>query len=131
MSHKKAPNSADGLNNRFNSYQQQGSYVPPGMSYAEQQNTTISDTVKTQYQAESTANAVLNQLHAQRGQLQGANEDVWDMRQATEQTKRELRDLQSKYRAKKNKLYVIIGMLSVVDAVLFFRLLQCRGGFFC
>jgi hypothetical protein len=130
MSNKKAPNASDGLNNRFNSYQQ-GSYVPPGMTFAEQQGAVLSETAKTQHEAESTANAVLNQLHGQRGQLQGANEDVWDMRQATEQTKRELRDLQSKYRAKKNKLYVIIAMLSLVDTLLFVRLLQCRGGFFC
>lgn len=128
MSNKKAPN--DGLNNRFNSYQQ-GGYVPPGMTYAEQQSNTLGDTIKTQYQAESTANAVLNQLHTQRGQLQGANEDVWDMRQATEQTKRELKDLQAKYRARKNKLYMIIVMLSLVDILLFARIVKCRGSFFC
>ena len=128
--HKKAPNSKDGLNNRFNSYQQ-GSYTAPGMNYAEQQTNTLGDTLQTQYQAESTPNAVLNQLHTQRGQLQSANEDVWDMRQATEQTKRELMDLQAKYRAKKNKLRIIIGILSLVDLLLFLRIARCRGSFFC
>jgi hypothetical protein len=123
------PNSG-GLNNRFNSYQQ-GSYVPPGKTLADQQTNVVADTVKTQYQAESTANAVLNQLHGQRQQLQGANVDVWDMRQATEQTKRELRDLQSKYLAKKRKLYVIIAMLGTLDFLLFARIVRCRGNFFC
>jgi hypothetical protein len=127
---KKSPNS-DGLNNRFNSYQQSGSYVPPGQTFADQQTNVVSDTIKTQYQAESTANAVLNQLHGQRHQLQGANDDVWDMRQATEQTKRELRDLQKKYREKKNKLRVIIAVLAAIDFLLFLRILRCRGSFFC
>jgi hypothetical protein len=121
----------DRLNNRFNSYQQTGSYVPAGRTYAEQQTNVLSDTVKTQYHAEETANAVLNQLHTQRQQLQGANDDVWDMRQATEQTKRELRDLQAKYRQKKMRLYVWIATLGTLDFLLFLRLLRCRGSFFC
>jgi len=121
----------DRLNNRFNSYQQSGSYVPPGNTFAEQQTNVLSDTVKTQYQAENTANAVLSQLHGQRHQLQGANDDVWDMRQATEQTKRELRDLQSKYRKKKMRLYMWIAILTSIDILLFWRLLRCRGSFFC
>lgn len=91
----------------------------------------LSETVKTQYQAENTANAVLQQMNAQRQQLQGANDDVWDMRQATEETKRELRDLQDKYRARKNKLYVYIFILGFVDLLLFLRILRCRGSFFC
>jgi hypothetical protein len=121
----------DGLNNRFNSYQQSGSYVPPGQNFAEQQTNVISDTVKIQYQAETTANAVLNQLHGQRQQVQGANDDVWDMRQATEQTKRELRDLAAKYREKKMRLYVWIAFLATIDLLLFLQILRCRGGFFC
>lgn len=121
----------DRLNNRFNSYQQSGSYVPPGKTFADQQTSVLSDTVKTQYQAEETANAVLNQLHGQRHQLQGANDDVWDMRQATEQTKRELRDLQAKYRQKKMRLYMWIALLGMLDFLLFLRLLRCHGSFFC
>ena len=123
--------SSDGLNNRFNSYQQSGGYVPPGKTFADHQTNVLSDTVKTQYQAESTANAVLNTLHGQRQQLQGANDNVWDMRQATEQTKKELRDLQAKYRQKKNKLRMIIALLATIDLLLFLRILRCRGGFFC
>ena len=126
----KSPNS-DGLNNRFNSYQQGGSYVPPGKSFADQQTNVISDTMKSQYQAESTANAVLTQLHTQRHQLQGANDNVWDMRQATEETKRELQDLHAKYRARKNKLKIYIALLASADLFLFLRLLQCHGSFFC
>ena len=121
----------DGLNNRFNSYQQSGSYIPPGQSYADQQTGVLSDAVKTQYQAESTANAVLNQLSGQRQQLQGANDDVWEMRQATEETKRELRELRAKYIAKKRKLYMIIAALALVDTLLFVRIITCRGSFFC
>jgi hypothetical protein len=122
---------SDRLNNRFNSYQQSGSYVPPGKTFADQQTNVLSDTVKTQYHAEETANAVLNTLHGQRQQLQGANDDVWDMRQATEQTKRELRDLRAKYRQRKMRLYMWIALLGTLDFLLFWRLLRCRGSFFC
>lgn len=98
---------------------------------ADQQTNTLSDTVKTQYEAESTANAVLNELHGQRRQFQGANDDVWDMRKATEQTRRELESLRAKYLEKKMRLYGIIAMLSTVNLFLFYRIVSCRGGFFC
>lgn len=121
----------DRLNNRFNSYQQSGSYVPPGQTFADKQTGMLSDTVKTQYQAEETANAVMNHLHGQRHQLQTANNDVWDMRQATEQTKRELKELHAKYKEKKLRLYMWIVLLGAIDFLLFLRLLRCRGSFFC
>lgn len=116
-----------GLNNRFNSYQQSIS----GKTLAEEQTSTLQDTVATHYQAEETANAVLNQLHAQRQQIQGANDDVWETRQLTEETKRELVALQAKYREKKNKLKMIIALLGMLDLYLFYRLFKCRGSFFC
>jgi len=116
-----------GLNNRFTSYQQ--SYN--GKSLAEEQTSTLQDTVATQYQAEETANAVLSKLHGQRQQIQSANDDVWETRQMTEETKRELVALQAKYREKKNKLKMIIALLGVLDFLMFFRLLRCRGSFFC
>ena len=115
------------LNNRFNSYQQ--SYN--GKTLAEEQTSTLQDTVATQYQAEETANAVLNKLHGQRQQIQSANDDVWETRQLTEETKRELVALQAKYREKKNKLKVIIALVGLLDFLMFFRLLRCRGSFFC
>lgn len=121
--------SSDGLSNRYNSYQS-GSYVPPGQ-FAEDQTNKLSDTVKTQYEAENTANAVLSQLNAQRQMIQNANEDVWEMRHATEETKRELRDLREKYRARKRTLYIYIAILGTIDFLLFLRLLRCGGSFFC
>lgn len=116
-----------GLNNRFTSYQQSYS----GKILAEEQTSTLQDTVATQYQAEETANAVLNQLHGQRQQIQSANDDVWETRQLTEETKRELGALQAKYREKKNKLRLLIAMLGLLDFLMFYRLLRCRGSFFC
>eukprot|EP00531_Pseudo-nitzschia_arenysensis_P003518 CAMPEP_0116143460 /NCGR_PEP_ID=MMETSP0329-20121206/15466_1 /TAXON_ID=697910 /ORGANISM="Pseudo-nitzschia arenysensis, Strain B593" /LENGTH=109 /DNA_ID=CAMNT_0003638789 /DNA_START=215 /DNA_END=541 /DNA_ORIENTATION=+ len=100
-----------GLNNRFTSYQQSFS----GKQFAEEQTSTLQETVGTQYQAEETANAVLNQLHSQRQQIQHANDEVWETRQLTEETKRELGALQAKYREKKNKLKLTIAMLAFVD----------------
>mmetsp|Transcript_13727 Transcript_13727/g.28778 ORF Transcript_13727/g.28778 Transcript_13727/m.28778 type:complete len:124 (+) Transcript_13727:342-713(+) len=121
-----APGSG-GLNNRFSSYQQSFS----GKTIAEEQTSTLQETVTTQYQAEETANAVLNQLHGQRQQIQSANNDVWETRELTEETKRELGALQAKYREKKNKLKVIIALLTMLDLFMFYRLLRCRGSFFC
>jgi chromosome segregation ATPase len=121
-----APGSG-GLNNRFNSYQQ--SYA--GKALAEEQTNTLKDTVATHYQTTETANAVLNQLHGQRQQLQSANDDVWETRQLTEETKRELHALQAKYREKKNRLRAIIALIGLVDFLMFLRLLRCRGSFFC
>mmetsp|Transcript_7211 Transcript_7211/g.19550 ORF Transcript_7211/g.19550 Transcript_7211/m.19550 type:complete len:127 (-) Transcript_7211:463-843(-) len=122
-----APNS-DGLNNRFNSYQN-GS--PPGQTFADQQTGVLSDTVKTHYQAEASANAVMTQLATQRQQLQGANDNVHDMRQATEETRQNLQDLRSKYQQKKNKLYRLIAFMALLDLALFVRILQCHGSFIC
>ena len=116
-----------GLNNRFNSYQQSYS----AKAVADEQTSTLKDTVATHYQAAETANAVLNQLHGQRQQIQGANDHVWETRQLTEETKRELHALQAKYREKKNKLKIIIAVLGLIDFFLFLRLLRCRGSFFC
>lgn len=125
-------NSGKGLNNRFNSYQQGGgSYVPPGMTYAEQQTNVLEDTVKTHYEAESTAANVLTQLHTQRHQLQGAHDDVWDMRITAEEAKRELANLAAKNRQKKMRLYAMIAALAVTDLLLFLRIAHCRGSFFC
>ena len=118
-----------GLNNRFQSYQQ-GTYQPPG-TYADKQTEVLTDTVKTQYQAEGTANAVLTRMTEQRHQLTEAHDNVWQMRHATDKAKRELQELNSKYRAKKFRLYVIIAALGLTDLVLFLRIVQCRGGFFC
>ena len=123
-----APGSS-GLNNRFQSYQQ-GSYQPPA-TYADKQTEVLTDTVKTQYQAEGTANDVLTRMTEQRHQLTEAHENVWQMRHATEKAKRELQDLNKKYQAKKLRLYVTIAALGLTDLILFLRIVQCRGGFFC
>lgn len=87
--------------------------------------------MRTHIQAETTANTVLATLHAQRQQLQNANDDTWQMRTNVAIAQRELKELQQKAWAKKRRLYGIIGMLSFVDLVLFFRIVQCGGSFFC
>ena len=124
-----APNSKSGLNNRFQSYQH-GTYQPPP-TFAEHQTDVLVDTMKTQYAAEGTANAVLTQLTEQRHQLSGAHENVWQMRTATDNAKRELQELHNKYQSKKLRLYATIAALGLVDLLLFFRIAQCRGSFFC
>ena len=55
------------------------------MMYAEQQTNVLEDTVKTHYEAKSTAANVLMQLHTQHHQLQSAHDDVWDMRITAEE----------------------------------------------
>jgi hypothetical protein len=139
-------NNSGNLSNRYSSYQKQhegsgsmsqqggGGYQPPSTlqsTYAQQQTNILHDTIKTQYQTDATAQTVLSQLHTQRHQLGGAADDVWEMRIATEQAKRELAALQNKHMTKKRRLYTIIAILGAIDLLLFFRLLQCHGSFIC
>ena len=84
-------NGNSGLNNRFSSYQQ-GTYQPPA-TFADKQTETLTDTVKTQYQAEGTANAVLTRMTEQRHQLTGAHDNVSEMRHATEKARLELQQV--------------------------------------
>lgn len=106
-----------------------GGYSPP--SYAEQQTQRVEDTMKTHYEAEGTAAAVMSQMTTQRHQLQRASDDVAGTRMKGEQAKRELDDLINKVRRKKRRLYAIIAMLGTVDTLLFLRIVQCGGSFFC
>ena len=107
-----------------------GSYQPP-VHYAADQTKTLEDTTKAYYQADETAANVLQKMTNQRQQIEGAHNNVWEMRQATEKAKRELMELQQKYRLKKQRLYVTIFLLGLTDLLLFFRIVQCHGNFFC
>ncbi len=82
-------------------------------------------------QTESTAGNVLNQMQTQRQQLQGAQGNVWEMRQSAEKAKRDIIAMVKKARQKKLKLQVIAIGLALVDFFLLVRLLQCGGSFFC
>lgn len=110
-----------------------GGYQPyqPQGAYAEQQTATVEDTMKAHYEAEGTAAAVMSQLNTQRHQLQRAHDDVGDTRMKGEQAKRELDELINKVRRKKRRLQVIIAMLATADLLLFLRIAQCGGSFFC
>lgn len=110
------------------------SYQPPQLTagtYAEGQTQVVEDAMRTHVQAETSANTVLATLEAQRQQLQNANDDTWQMRQNVATAQRELKELQTKAFKKKQKLYAVIGMLSFVDVMLFLRIVQCGGSFFC
>jgi hypothetical protein len=143
----KNPDSGNGSNNNNNSnrtygtsYQQgvggvgvggmMGGYQPP-VHYAASQTKVLEDSTKAYYQADETASNVLQKMTEQRQQIGGANNNVWAMRKATEQAKQELIELNKKYRLKKQRLYITIAMLGMADFLLFVRLLQCHGSFFC
>lgn len=117
----------------FNSYQKQttsSNYEPP-VYYAANQTSVLQDTTKVYYQTEDNANNVLTTMTQQRQQVVNANESVWNMRSSTEQVKRELNELHMKYIMKKRRLYIYIIVLSVIDLLLFIRILQCHGNFYC
>jgi hypothetical protein len=107
-----------------------GGYQPP-VHYASDQTKTLEDATKTLYQTDEAAGSVLQKMTAQRQQIGSASGNVWEMRQATEAARREIVALQQKYRQKKRNLYALIALLSVTDLLLFFRILQCKGNFFC
>jgi chromosome segregation ATPase len=117
--------------NKYRSYQQGGSQYQPAVHYAADQTTVLEDTTKSYYQADETAAAVLQSMQGQKQQLNSASNNVWDMRQTTEKAKREIESLHKKYREKKQRLYATIALLALTDMLLFFRILQCRGNFFC
>lgn len=126
-------NPSTGNSRPFPSYQSAGTtpgYQPP-VHYAADQTAVLEDTAKTYYQADETAGNVLAKMTAQRQQLTSAADNVWEMRHATDTAKRELQELQQKYRQKKQRLYMMIAGLAITDLLLFFRILQCRGNFFC
>lgn len=133
-------NNDSGLNNRYTSssptsYQNSTSpsYRPPNVSgsYAQQQTQVMEDTMRTHYETEATSAAVLSQLRTQRGQLDGANANVWEMRQAAERAKKDITSMAKKVRKKKMRLQMIAIVLAVVDFMLFVRLVQCGGSFYC
>jgi hypothetical protein len=82
-------------------------------------------------QAENTAGNVLTQMQTQRQQLKGAHNNVWEMRQAAEKAKQDITSLIQKARKKKLRLQMIAAALAGVDFLLFIRLIQCGGSFFC
>mmetsp|Transcript_19800 Transcript_19800/g.32468 ORF Transcript_19800/g.32468 Transcript_19800/m.32468 type:complete len:188 (+) Transcript_19800:162-725(+) len=139
LSRRTPHNSNGSINNNNNgSYQQggggyQSNYQAPQLSggYAEQQTQIMEDAMRTHVNAETNANNVLAKLHAQRHQLQNANDDTWEMRKNVATAQRELKELQQKAWAKKRRLYGIIALLAAVDLMLFFRIVQCGGSFFC
>jgi hypothetical protein len=106
------------------------SYQAP-IYYANDQTRILEETTKSYYNAEDTAGNVLQQMTQQRQQVVNAHDKVWDMRQATEIAKREIEELQGKYHAKKRRLYLYIGALSIIDILLFIRLIHCHGNFYC
>ena len=124
----KRPSTGSGNASQFNSYQH--GYQPP-VFYAEHQTQTLEDTTKTYHQAEETSGHVLNQLQIQRNQLLNTHENVDNIKQISEIAKRELEELKRKYREKKQRLYLWIAILSITDALLFFRIIQCHGNFYC
>ena len=143
LSRRTPHNSNGSMNNNSSngngSYQQgggrsyQSNYQAPQLTggYTEQQTQIMEDAMRTHVTAETTANNVLAKLHAQRHQLQNANDDTWEMRQNVATAQRELKELQQKAWAKKRRLYGIIGLLAAIDLLLFFRIVQCGGSFFC
>mmetsp|Transcript_13581 Transcript_13581/g.25503 ORF Transcript_13581/g.25503 Transcript_13581/m.25503 type:complete len:148 (-) Transcript_13581:928-1371(-) len=126
-------NNRTGLSNRYSPYQNSGNYNPPAVSgsYAQQQTQILEDTMRTHYETEATSAAVLSQMKAQRGQLKGAHDNVWEMRQAAEKAKADITIMIKKARQRKIRLQAIAVLLGSIDFLLLIRLIQCGGSFFC
>lgn len=122
-----------GLSNRYSPYQNSVNYNPPAVSgsYVQQQTQVLEDTMRTHYETEATSAAVLSQMKAQRGQLKGAHDNVWEMRQAAEKAKTDISVMIKKARQRKIRLQAIAALLASVDFLLLIRLIQCGGSFFC
>jgi hypothetical protein len=125
-SYQHGSNPSNNPNNNSNS----NNYQPP-VFYAADQTKTLAETTTTFYQADETAGHVLSTLQSQRQQIGNAHDQAKRMKDATDAVKNELELLRNKYRAKKQRLYLWMVALGLLDALLLIRLLQCRGSFFC
>jgi molecular chaperone GrpE (heat shock protein) len=124
----------------FNSYQKgnpshsttvtSGGYQPP-IFYAKDQTTILEDTTRAYYETDETANKVLNTLLSQRQQLQNTDTTIHNMHSTTQQVSKEIELLRKKYKQKKQQLYMYIAALSIIDILLFLRMIQCHGNFYC
>jgi chromosome segregation ATPase len=120
-----------GINsNASNSNSSNNNYQPP-VFYAADQTQTLTDTTQAFHQADETAGHVLSSLQHQRHQIANAHDSAQSVKRATEHAKKELETLRMKYRERKLKLYMAISVLAILDTVLFVRIVQCRGNFFC
>lgn len=70
-------------------------------------------------------------MQTQRQQLNGANNNVWEMRQNAEKAKEDITVMVKRARQKRRKLQIIAIGLALIDFFLLVRLLQCGGSFFC
>lgn len=61
----------------------------------------------------------------------GAHDNVWEMRQAAEKAKQDITIMAKKVRRKKRRLQAVAILLAFVDFILFIRLIECGGSFFC
>lgn len=105
-------------------------YQPP-LFYAKDQTTVLEDATRTYYETDDTANRVLNTLLSQRQQLQNTDTTIHNMHSTTQQVSKEIELLRTKYIQKKRHLYMYIAALSVIDILLFLRMIQCHGNFYC
>ncbi|KAL3808187.1 hypothetical protein ACHAXA_009542 [Cyclostephanos tholiformis] len=126
------------MHSRFdksNKFDEEGGFVndyhPPQLSYYERQSKVVEESMRTYMRAENTASNVILTLQMQRQKLQKANDDTWKIRSNAIKAQQQLKELQQKAWKKKQCLYAIIAMLAFVDYVLFVRIIQCGGSFFC
>ncbi|GMH99068.1 hypothetical protein TrVE_jg9174 [Triparma verrucosa] len=91
----------------------------------------LRDTIAKNYEAQATASNVMFNMNGQRDQLEGARENVRGVQEMTKLAKVELEEIRMKATWRRRKLYVIIAVLSITDAFLFYRLAKCGGYFWC
>ncbi|GMI05008.1 hypothetical protein TrLO_g2863 [Triparma laevis f. longispina] len=91
----------------------------------------LRDTIAKNYEAQATASNVMYNMNGQRDQLEGARGNVLEIKEMTKLAKAELEELRRKATWRRRKLYVIIGVLSITDMFLFYRLAKCGGYFWC
>ena len=63
------------------------------------------------FKVEGTAGNVQSQLYTQRQQLEGTSNNVYEMRDATERSRREIAELIAKRDKKRHQLLMIVGRL--------------------
>ena len=91
----------------------------------------MNETLQLNYDSQHTATMVMNQLNNQRESLQNAVDNTNEIKHLSIKAKLQLKEMKEKARRRIMRLYMIIGVLGIVDFLAFMRILKCGGSFFC
>lgn len=93
-------------------------------------NPLLDESIKSINETEDIANSIINQLHIQREQIQGTMHTLCDTNEVTKESRKYLNNINWKICKEKIILLSIILLLSIIDILIFYRLVSNKGSIF-